>query len=672
MFATGAEAHASTMAKVYAEARANNYTFAEAKAMAYAETKAMETHTDYKASAKALATDCLRLSMHFFHPIQQCAQQVYHTAIPLSPTSSWLHKSWLPSIIDNQLSCVAVFSGAPNTWGSLLRTIDVRPSQLTCIATSAQRIISACKDNVNIYDAVTFVLRQSISTPETVTKIQDSPDGSILFFAHTFSATMWDVQTGGLIHTFPTQSKINDIAISTTHIACGTSNGSVEFWNIDAGGLGRGFRAGNPVITIHWLSFQELAVATQSVLYICNVTIGETLGRFAVPGHVWGMVYLEYRTFLVGTSQPSSGAGQEESFFIRCQQPELQLSELNLFRKRFMELVRSSVHTGQLSNPIPVADKVVCISPTNGVQLFDTRSNDWAKSPPLLGAAASVAVSLNRNLVVQTKDSVQIFSVDVLKSGKIYSDVHLSHIYPLGGDHIICIQSTRHLTLLELGTMQELHHDDNTSLLRSSLTGQSASAHDGLVAEFGVSAIMQAWQSGIPLPERASVLNEDTPLRGWSPESTWMVAFYNLPQPELCVIDTKTRITLVNLPLEDTNLGMGEAYDITFNSETSFYLKIDGPGWHVQIPYNITVSPSEHYTLTQGKPAPLSEPQPTLPYSLDANCEWVLDAKSRKICWISPGDIRRGDGGHFWAGLSLVMVGDDGVVKKLTFKEPDC
>ena len=34
--------------------------------------------------------------------------------------------------------------------------------------------------------------------------------------------------------------------------------------------------------------------------------------------------------------------------------------------------------------------------------------------------------------------------------------------------------------------------------------------------------------------------------------------------------------------------------------------------------------------------------------------------------------LRRGDGSHFWSGLSLVMVRDDGVVRKLTFKDPDC
>ena len=114
--------------------------------------------------------------------------------------------------------------------------------------TSFQQIIAGCEDTVNVYDAVTFVLQQSLSTPEKVTKIQVSPNGSILFFAHTSSVTMWDVQTGGLIYTFTTQSEINDIAISTTgnYIACGSSDGSIAFWNVHTR-EGRGFGNGPPI-----------------------------------------------------------------------------------------------------------------------------------------------------------------------------------------------------------------------------------------------------------------------------------------------------------------------------------------------------------------------------------------------------------------------------------------
>ena len=94
-----------------------------------------------------------------------------------------------------------------------------------------------------------------------------------------------------------------------------------------------------------------------------------------------------------------------------------------------------------------------------------------------------------------------------------------------------------------------------------------------------------------------------------------------------------------------------------------------------QVPYNIIqTSPSGGYSheIIRGEPTHLPEPRVIPQYALDANCEWVVDTKSRRVCWISPGDVRRGDGGHFWDGLSLIMVGDDGVVRKLTFEEPDC
>jgi len=302
---TRAKAEAKVRAEAEAEARAEAETEAKARDEAEARTVACEkAETEARAEAEPIfivtaefqalttplhhiATDCLRLSMHFFHPIQQCAQQVYHTAIPVSPTSSHLQKYSLQSIVDNQLSLVTTFSGAPDTWGLLLRTIDIRPRQLTCIATSVQGIIAACGDLVNIYDPVTFVLHQSLSTPEVVTKIQVSPDGTILFFAHSLSVTMWDVQTGGLIHTFTVESEISDLAASITgdYIACGCPDGFVTFWNIHTReGRKKHLENGQPVVAICWVSPLEAAIATYSSLYIHNVAIGGDLNtRCRVP-----------------------------------------------------------------------------------------------------------------------------------------------------------------------------------------------------------------------------------------------------------------------------------------------------------------------------------------------------------------------------------------------------
>ena len=666
-----------------------HYTDVNARAYADSMTKAK-----FKAKAKAdadadisskplirlrnLATDCLRLSMHFFHPIQQCAQQVYHTAVPLSPASSQLCKSYLQTIIENHLSHVTDFVEPPDTWGVLLRTIDVRPRQLTYVITSGQSIISACEDIMNIYDAITGVLQQSICVPETVTKIQGSPDGSTLVLAHSSSVTMWDVQTGGLIHTFTTQPTINDIAVSTTHIACGLSDGSVMFWSIQPREEGKGFGNGQPVIAIYWLSTQVLAVATQSTLYIHNITVGESSIWFSTSRHIWGMVHLRSQ-LIVGTSWKIPWPGQDQCFFKSIEYTDTLQPQPH---------EESWVHNGQLENPILVGKDIACTAPATGVQLFDTTFTIprwWAENSPLLGAVRSLAVSLGRNIVVQTDDSIQIFSGDVLTNRKTCEMIRQSHVYPLGKKHIICVQSDRRLAVLELETLQELRPDNdiwsllkNLPLFGSHLTNQSpfacASLSSGSVAKFGISSVMQAWKSGTQLPEWTETAGGNAPLSGLSPMCTWVVTVRSSPEPELRIEDAKHGTLLANLPLEHGDMGMGKVYDLSFDSETRFYLMMDGPGWHVTIPYDITPQPSgfRSHTITRGEPVPFSGPRATPPYKLDANCEWVIDPESRKICWISPGNLRRGDGGHFWAGLSLVMVGDDGVVRKLTFKEPDC
>ena len=129
--------------------------------LAAAEFECVATQLNLASTPYQFAIDCLWLLIHFFYPIQQCAQQVYHTAVSLSPTSSPLHGSCLQSVTDNKLSHVAAFSGAPSTWGLLLRTIDFKPKQFTCITTSVHGIISACGNIVGVYGVIPGVLKQS-------------------------------------------------------------------------------------------------------------------------------------------------------------------------------------------------------------------------------------------------------------------------------------------------------------------------------------------------------------------------------------------------------------------------------------------------------------------------------------------------------------------------------
>ena len=637
-----------------------------------------------------LATDCLRLVMHFFHPIQQCAQQIYHTALPLSPTSSHLQKSCLQSIVDDQLSCVTAFVGAPSTWGLLLRTIDIRPMEATCIATSGQWIIVACGNVVNIYDAITGVLQQPLSPSQAVKKIQASPDGSTLFFAHSLSITMWDVQTGGLAHTFIMGSKINDILLSATgdHIAC-SFHDSVELWNTHNKQGSKGFRNNQLVVAMCWTSPQELAVVTQRSLCTYSVTTGKTLASFPFPDHVWGMVYLKDKDkFLVGTFKSEAETNQKlysfETILRQDPKPLERLSTIHrgrLLHQKMRREKQSPRYLGPLTRPTIVDKGIACMTSPSGVQSFSTESNDWTNKPPLIGAAASVVVSLNRNLVVQTKDSIQIFSIDVLTNRDVHDNdnVHLSHVYPLGKEHIFCLRMDRRPILLELETLREIHPDDETlpfaPLPHDRRRATPALLYPWVVADFDFTEAIRLWKKGIPIPE-GSGGQMPRVLCALLPGGTMMVAVA-AGSWLLQVTDAGSGYLLAVLDIG--NLTGGEVYDITFGSETRFYLKFDGPNQHFKVPYDLepndpsSFAPGQYpLSIIKGQPEPLSEPRVTIPYALDANCEWVLDARSRKICWISPGNVRRGNGGHFWIDTTLVMVGGDGVVRKVTFKEPDC
>ena len=630
--------------------------------------------------------------MYFFYPIQQCVEQIYHTALPLSPTSSCLQNSYLQNITDDQPSHVTAFMGAPSTWGLLLRTIDTRPRELTCITTSGQEIIAGCGDIVNIYNAVTGVLQQSLSASEPVTKIQASLDGTTLFFAHSSSATMWDVQTGGLIHTFTTKSKVNDIAISTPgdYIACGLSNGSIRFWNIRTKQEGKSLGGGESVVAVCWLPPQRLVVAAQHSLSIYSIATGGALDTIFILDHVWGMVYCEDKDeFLVGTSN-SEGSKMCSFRVISGQHPKPPKKRLPKAKRQavYQEISQekqSPTHPGQLMHPTLVGKEVLCITLPMGVQILNTSSYDWTNNPPLLDMATSTTVLLSRNLVVQTRDSIQIFSIDVLMGGGAHNDRHVSHIYSLDGNYIICIlQPTRHIAVLKLETLREIRFDEISSLWPA-VEDVCEMEPDNRMLLYSdrmlISNIMEAWWLDTSLDKQVRLDLEGVPwtLHRFSPTRSKIVIIFTSTDSswEIRLYNVGYRCVVARQFLKSEG---GTIYDLTFDSETRFYVKMYKPGWHAQIPCDITPSPRlrqkggylTNYTITEGEPMTLSEPLAPPSYTLDANCEWVLDAQSRKICWISPGNLRKGNGGHFWADQSLVMVGDDGVVRKVSFREPDC
>ena len=146
---------------------------------------------------------------------------------------------------------------------------------------------------------------------------------------------------------------------------------------------------------------------------------------------------------------------------------------------------------------------------------------------------------------------------------------------------IVCLlQTGRRIALLDLEILQELR-PNNASLLMSLFTNRPVSAPASFGRGLVTEVVVPAWASHSPLPEQTEAVEVDALLRGWSPECTWMVVVYGSPRRELRVKDVQDGTTIASLPLEDADLETGEVYDVAFDSETRFYLKVDGPERHV-------------------------------------------------------------------------------------------
>ena len=126
--------------------------------------------------------------------------------------------------------------------------------------------------------------------------------------------------------------------------------------------------------------------------------------------------------------------------------------------------------------------------------------------------------------------------------------------------------------------------------------------------------------------------------------------------------------------------------NIVFTSETQFYTEVthvratstplpepqnytkvkdDDKGHSVRTTFTLTPTTSKSYRIQE-----VSEEILNAPYTLDENLEWVVDAESRKVCWLPPGYVSGIENGHFFVGSSIVMAGQDGTVRRLTFRDP--
>ena len=626
------------------------------------------------------------------------------------------------------------------------------------MAVVGQRIVAIREDNiVDVYDAVTGVLRLSLNSPQQVTKAEGSPDGSILFFAHQRAReiTVWDTQTGGLIHTLPTMSNINNIAVSSKgrYLGSYSSNGTSEFWEV-GGGRGGSYSLGQAVVCICWLDPEDqVALALKQTVVILEVTTGRRkLYNYPMGECVRGI---------------SFSTSQHRLAVLLAQGTKNSIGMIN---------PRAGIAKATLPSPpgnpscLVFSDDgshVICATNTGDILSYTPKSfPPWIHHLGNLGTIHPVSPLRGGHLVVNSRESIQLLGLEYTRPPKASGDPGITHIYQLDTDEAICGSSRdrRDIKLLDMETMNTLaNHRIKSDILHTSFAPRflcaSVDQADAILhlrnrSRFASEGyeVSDAFREVINMAFKYDHSWRPVLLGALSPGGWYLVAVSGGGDWELCVREVQRGDGLNNIPsiwkgeppskiafrrgdhtprnarcspLRPRDGDKSGCEDHHFQTIPTPSITSEHPSLHPQELYviprtatsnqpevrhtsprvrtSVTRRPDETTTSTtnskgrlltgiryveyrvrksfslenlwrdgQIEELPWEEflPGPLHPYSLDENLEWVVDAKSRRVCWLPPGYVTGIEDGHFFVGSSIVMAGKDGIVRKLTFREP--
>ena len=176
---------------------------------------------------------------------------------------------------------------------------------------------------------------------------------------------------------------------------------------------------------------------------------------------------------------------------------------------------------------------------------------------------------------------------------------------------------------------------------------------------------LQMWKFSLQHP-RWTVSTKELPLIGSiSPACTRLVTYSG--SPGNVHVWNAYNGRFLTLKRVDGPYFLPRLLNITFDSEDRFYCNYNT---HRE-PYVINAlsrGPATH-SITHCEKQRLEGRAGEKHCHLDDGREWVF-CGSHRICWVPPGYIGSTPASHWWVGSSLVLVGQDGMLRKLTFLEP--
>lgn len=168
--------------------------------------------------------------------IRDSPSEIYHSVLPLSPSSSWLREYYSTELSRE----VKVVKGLQAKWGpcSLTIRLDRLPRALAYRGDIV--VVSFDAGDIAIFDAVTGTSMSVLSGhTNLIRSIAFSSDGTFLVSgSDDETIKSWDIQTGGIIRTFYGHTGwVYSVSISPdcTTIAPGSDDKTIRLWDVWTG-----------------------------------------------------------------------------------------------------------------------------------------------------------------------------------------------------------------------------------------------------------------------------------------------------------------------------------------------------------------------------------------------------------------------------------------------------
>lgn len=562
------------------------------------------------------------------------------------------------------------FHGRPDGWGVVVRTVTASPKRFIYMTTFGHKIAAASDDGrVDIYDSFTGVLRLSLNLADPVQAISGSPDGSTLFCAHkTPSITVWDIQTGGLIHTFHLEQAAEDIAVSLKghYLAYELSNGSVEVWGVTDKVEGPLIWTSPPFTHFCWLQPEEwLAVSAGASVDIRDIIAGTVLRSFSMRHLVHHMVYSQKFNQLAITVNSTA---KSTVTIINPQMDAPTPSHLIQENFNFSCLTFSQT-----------TEELVCGMETHGLQLFNIsrRRFKYFEHPDTFTSISSLQ---NGTVVANSASSgIQLLSLDGRDGLSQQPTVSALTIHVCDKGRIIAIFPTSRdrIIVLEMATMSQLLEIPvrNIYLTPADHTTIFCASYENLTAVFyfeeGDKRFLQSWRFHEEVPRWTVEVDGLPSMIGISPTT---IQLETLAPLYTYAWDAQTGQPEPQIEDETSSLGSSVEFGSTIESTSSIELTSD-----IKFTFNTESYRQQDqlfYALRSWSidifgqgffPFSVNHYEKRGHLSVDDTHEWVV-SRSGRVCWIPPGYIGSIEPSYCWVGSSLIMVGQDGMLRKLTFQ----